>query len=156
MFDSHPTEGKIKVKSSEPADAAALIAEALKRKFAHRYHRDSEQEEGEDFKLPVRDRKPQTDTPAVRLISSDCFSSEGCWGAGSRALTTISSISVRTAHVETNWKKEVDLNQYRLFQWREPLRRQAFCLMIPFIIYFCTYISYNTYVLFPKFDVFVV
>lgn len=73
MFDSQPAEGESKAKSSEPVDAAALIAEALKRKFAHRYRRDSEREEGEDFKLPVRDRKPQTEAPAVRLISCDCF-----------------------------------------------------------------------------------
>lgn len=73
MFDSHPAEGESKVKSSEPVDAAALIAEALKRKFAHRYRRDSEREEGEDFKLPDRDRKPQTETPVVRLISVNCF-----------------------------------------------------------------------------------
>ncbi|KAK7879047.1 hypothetical protein WMY93_030800 [Mugilogobius chulae] len=39
-----------KTKLSEPADAAALIAEALKRKFAHRYRHNSEQEEKEDFK----------------------------------------------------------------------------------------------------------
>lgn len=74
MFDSHPAESEIKVKPSEPADAAALIAEALKRKFAHRYRHDSEREEGEDFKLPVRDRKPQTEAPAVRLISCECLS----------------------------------------------------------------------------------
>ncbi|XP_029698424.1 mitochondrial fission regulator 1 [Takifugu rubripes] len=61
---SHPAEGEIKVKPSEPVDAASLIAEALKRKFAHRYRHDSERDDGEDFKLPVQDRKPQTETPA--------------------------------------------------------------------------------------------
>lgn len=58
------------MKPGEPADAAALIAEALKRKFAHRYRHDSGQEDQEDFKLPVRDEKPQTETPLVRDI---CF-----------------------------------------------------------------------------------
>ncbi|XP_071341343.1 mitochondrial fission regulator 1 [Trachinotus anak] len=60
---SRPAEGDAKVKSSEPADAAALIAEALKRKFAHRYRNDSEQEDKEEFKLPVPDVKPRTETP---------------------------------------------------------------------------------------------
>lgn len=69
MFHSHPMEGDAKVKTSEPADAAALIAEALKRKFAHRYRHDSEREENEDFKLPVRDMKPQTETTLVRDVT---------------------------------------------------------------------------------------
>lgn len=98
MFDSHPAEGESKVKSSEPVDAAALIAEALKRKFAHRYRRDSEREEGEDFKLPDRDRKPQTETPVVRLISCNCyffflcvffFFSKGCWGGHALTLSRL-------------------------------------------------------------------
>lgn len=67
MFHSH-TEVDTKVKSNEPVDAAALIAEALKRKFAHRYRHDSEREEKEDFKLPVRDVIPETDTPLVRAV----------------------------------------------------------------------------------------
>ncbi|CAG04194.1 unnamed protein product, partial [Tetraodon nigroviridis] len=41
---SHPADGETKGKSSEPADAAALIAEALRRKFAHRFRHDSERE----------------------------------------------------------------------------------------------------------------
>ncbi|GLD54780.1 mitochondrial fission regulator 1 [Lates japonicus] len=63
---SRPVEVDTKVKSSEPADAAALIAEALKRKFAHRYRHDSGQEDKEDkedFKLPIPDMKPRTETP---------------------------------------------------------------------------------------------
>ncbi|XP_044031586.1 mitochondrial fission regulator 1 isoform X2 [Siniperca chuatsi] len=60
---SRPVEGDAKVKSNEPADAAALIAEALKRKFAHRYRHNSEREDKEDFKHPVLDVKPQTETP---------------------------------------------------------------------------------------------
>lgn len=61
-------EGDTKVKAIEPTDAAALIAEALKRKFAHRYRHDSEQEGKEDFKLPVQEVKPQTETPLVRDV----------------------------------------------------------------------------------------
>lgn len=62
-------EADAKVKSTEPADPAALIAEALKRKFAHRYRHNSEREDNEDFQLPVRDMKPQTETPLVRNVS---------------------------------------------------------------------------------------
>lgn len=69
MLYSHPVEGDAKVKSNEPVDAAALIAEALKRKFAHRYRHDSEHEDKEEFKLPTRGTKPQTETPLVRHIS---------------------------------------------------------------------------------------
>lgn len=57
-------EGDTKVKSSEPADAAALIAEALKRKFAHRYRHNSG--DNEDFKIPIPNKKPQTESPLVR------------------------------------------------------------------------------------------
>lgn len=60
---SRPVEDEAKMKSSEPVDAAALIAEALKRKFAHRYRHDSERENMEEFKLPVPEVKPQTQTP---------------------------------------------------------------------------------------------
>ncbi|XP_035511529.1 mitochondrial fission regulator 1 isoform X2 [Morone saxatilis] len=60
---SRPVDGDTKVKSNEPADAATLIAEALKRKFAHRYRHDSEREDKEEFKLPVPDVKPKTETP---------------------------------------------------------------------------------------------
>lgn len=67
MFHSH-TEIDGKVKSNEPIDAAALIAEALKRKFAHRYRHDTDREEKEEFKLPVQDVMPETDTPLVRAV----------------------------------------------------------------------------------------
>lgn len=60
---SRPVDGEAKGKSSEPLDAATLIAEALKRKFAHRYRHDSEQGDQEDFKLPVPQVKPPTETP---------------------------------------------------------------------------------------------
>lgn len=61
---SRPAEGDTKVKSNEPTDAAALIAEALKRKFAHRYRHDSGQDDAEDFKPPVPAAKPQVETPS--------------------------------------------------------------------------------------------
>ncbi|XP_054893931.1 mitochondrial fission regulator 1 [Poeciliopsis prolifica] len=54
-----------KSKSSEPADPAGLIAEALKRKFAHRFRKDSGQEgsDREDVKVPYPEAKPQSETP---------------------------------------------------------------------------------------------
>lgn len=60
---SRPLEADTKVKSSDPVDAGALIAEALKRKFAHRYRHDSEPDDKEDFCLPVPEVKPQPKTP---------------------------------------------------------------------------------------------
>lgn len=63
----HSSDADAKAKSSEPTDPAALIAEALKRKFAHRYRHDSEREDGEDLKLPAQDAKPSaTEKPLVR------------------------------------------------------------------------------------------
>ncbi|KAF0021692.1 hypothetical protein F2P81_026055 [Scophthalmus maximus] len=60
---SRPVEGVANAKSGAPTDAATLIAEALKRKFAHRYRHDSEHNDKDDFKLPVPDVKPRTETP---------------------------------------------------------------------------------------------
>lgn len=64
-------EDHTKPKASEPTDPAALIAEALKRKFAHRYRNDSECEN--NFSLPSRESKPCSDTPAVRSTFTSCF-----------------------------------------------------------------------------------
>lgn len=58
-----------KLKSNEPADPATLIAEALKRKFAHRYRHNSERDDKEEFSLPVPAVKPQTETPLVRDVT---------------------------------------------------------------------------------------
>lgn len=69
VFHSRPGEGDAKMKSSEPLDAASLIAEALKRKFAHRYRNDSESGDKEDFKLPIPDVKPRTEAPLVREVT---------------------------------------------------------------------------------------
>lgn len=60
------SDADAKAKSSEPADPAALIAEALKRKFAHRHRHNSEREDDEDFKLPAPGAKPPAETPLVR------------------------------------------------------------------------------------------
>ncbi|KAM9713086.1 mitochondrial fission regulator 1 [Menidia menidia] len=60
---SRPLEDDTKVKPMEPADAATLIAEALKRKFAHRYRQNSGHDDKEDFKPPVYEEKPRTETP---------------------------------------------------------------------------------------------
>ncbi|XP_024910424.1 mitochondrial fission regulator 1 isoform X2 [Cynoglossus semilaevis] len=59
---SRPVENDTKIKPGEQPDAASLIAEALKRKFAHRYRHDSGQEEREEFKLPIPEVKPQSET----------------------------------------------------------------------------------------------
>lgn len=69
MLHSRPVEVDAKLKFNEPADAATLIAEALKRKFAHRYRHNSERDDKEEFSLPVPDVKPQTDTPLVRDVA---------------------------------------------------------------------------------------
>lgn len=63
---SRPVEDDAKEKAKEPADPAALIAEALKRKFAHRYRHSSGQDDTEDFQLPVPEVKSQSETPLVR------------------------------------------------------------------------------------------
>ncbi|XP_017308759.1 mitochondrial fission regulator 1 isoform X2 [Ictalurus punctatus] len=55
-------EDHSKTKAGEITDPAALIAEALKRKFAHRYRNDSENESS--FSLPARESKPHSETPA--------------------------------------------------------------------------------------------
>ncbi|XP_015239854.1 PREDICTED: mitochondrial fission regulator 1 isoform X1 [Cyprinodon variegatus] len=54
-----------KMKPKEPSDPAGLIAEALKRKFAHRFRKNSGQEgsDKEDLKVAVPEAKPQTETP---------------------------------------------------------------------------------------------
>lgn len=57
---SRPEDGDTKPKPAEPTDAAALIAEALKRKFAHRYRSDSECDSG--FNLPVPENRPCVET----------------------------------------------------------------------------------------------
>ncbi|KAK5604311.1 hypothetical protein CRENBAI_019658 [Crenichthys baileyi] len=58
-----------KMRSKDPA---GLIAEALKRKFAHRFRNNSGQEgsDKEDLKVSIPEAKPQTETPLVRRVSS--------------------------------------------------------------------------------------
>lgn len=53
----------VKAKVSDAPDAVTLIAEALKRKFAHRYRNNSDQEEKADFKLPVSEKKSKSASP---------------------------------------------------------------------------------------------
>ncbi|KAG5850232.1 hypothetical protein ANANG_G00080060 [Anguilla anguilla] len=60
---SRPEDGLAKPKPSDPTDAASLIAEALKRKFAHRYRSESWSESWSesDFGHPApRAESPQT------------------------------------------------------------------------------------------------
>ncbi|XP_016363966.1 mitochondrial fission regulator 1 [Sinocyclocheilus rhinocerous] len=73
MLDVLKDMGKVKLRSVkshqedtkpkpvEPTDAAALIAEALKRKFAHRYRSDSECDS--NFNLPAPENKTHVETP---------------------------------------------------------------------------------------------
>ncbi|XP_059380127.1 mitochondrial fission regulator 1-like isoform X2 [Carassius carassius] len=73
MLDILKDIGKVKLRSVkshqenmkqrpvEPTDAAALIAEALKRKFSHRYRNDSECDA--NFNLPAPENKTQVETP---------------------------------------------------------------------------------------------
>uniref|UniRef100_A0A8C1GN06 Mitochondrial fission regulator n=2 Tax=Cyprinus carpio TaxID=7962 RepID=A0A8C1GN06_CYPCA len=73
MLDVLKDMGKVKLRSVkshqedtkprpvEPTDAAALIAEALKRKFAHRYRSDSECDG--NFNLPAPENKTHVETP---------------------------------------------------------------------------------------------
>lgn len=73
MLDILKDMGKVKLRSVkshqedtkpkpvEPTDAAALIAEALKRKFAHRYRSDSECDA--NFNLPAPENKTHVETP---------------------------------------------------------------------------------------------
>lgn len=64
---SRSEDGDNKPKPAEPTDAAALIAEALKRKFAHRYRNDSECDSG--FNLPVPENRTCVETaPLVTLF----------------------------------------------------------------------------------------
>ncbi|XP_067233253.1 mitochondrial fission regulator 1 [Chanodichthys erythropterus] len=59
---SHQEDSHTKPKPVEPTDAAALIAEALKRKFAHRYRSDSECDS--TFNLPApENNKTHVETP---------------------------------------------------------------------------------------------
>lgn len=50
----------------EPTDAAALIAQALKRKFSHRHRNDSECDA--NFNLPAPENNTHVETPPVREI----------------------------------------------------------------------------------------
>ncbi|MBN3272379.1 MTFR1 regulator, partial [Polyodon spathula] len=55
-----PMEGTSKTKPGDPTDAAALIAAALKRKFAHRYRNDSENEK--EMKIPTSECNTAAET----------------------------------------------------------------------------------------------
>ncbi|XP_051543023.1 mitochondrial fission regulator 1-like [Myxocyprinus asiaticus] len=58
---SHTVDGHTKPKPVEPTDAAALIAEALKRKFARRYRSDCECESS--FNLSAPENKSHVEAP---------------------------------------------------------------------------------------------
>lgn len=69
LLFSRPEDSETKPKPAEPTDAAALIAEALKRKFAHRYRSDSECDGG--FNLQVPENRPCVET--TPLVISLCI-----------------------------------------------------------------------------------
>ena len=116
-------EDDTRAKSKEPVDAAALIADALKRKFAHRYRQNSVQDDKDDFSLPVKEAKPVTDAPLVRdvgfraggsvleektqpavflrVFGMQCFSSPFFCDV----------FTVWAAHAESNWKEKDALNK---------------------------------------------
>ncbi len=68
-----------KPKPVEPTDAATLIAEALKRKFAHRYRSDSECDD--KFNLPAPENKTHVETALVREITQKMISGLFCFSA---------------------------------------------------------------------------
>lgn len=73
LIYSRGREVDFKTKASEPADAAALIAEALKRKFAHRYQNNSEHEDKEDFKLCFTEESSKPAAPLVIYLACMYF-----------------------------------------------------------------------------------
>ncbi len=93
-----------KPKPVEPTDAAGLIAEALKRKFAHRYRSDSECDS--NFNLPAPENKTHVETPLVREITRK--NNLTCFVLVPSSLCAI-SFAVWTAYVKVNWKEETVL-----------------------------------------------
>uniref|UniRef100_A0A8C7NGZ4 Mitochondrial fission regulator n=1 Tax=Oncorhynchus mykiss TaxID=8022 RepID=A0A8C7NGZ4_ONCMY len=80
MLDVLKDIGKVKLRPakrwapcSEPTDAASLIANALKRKFAHRYRHDNENKE---FDFPASEF-PKTDKVEVPLFGQHMLKSTG-------------------------------------------------------------------------------
>lgn len=69
FIHSRSEDGDTKPKPADPTDAATLIAEALKRKFAHRYRSDSECDGG--FNLPACENRPCVET--TPLVKSLCI-----------------------------------------------------------------------------------
>ncbi len=93
-----------KPKPVEPTDAAGLIAEALKRKFAHRYQSDSECDS--NFNLPAPENKTHVETPLVREITRK--NNLTSFVLVPSSLCAI-SFAVWTAYVKVNWKEETVL-----------------------------------------------
>lgn len=117
---SHQEDGHTKPKPVEPTDAAALIAEALKRKFAHRYRSDSECDGS--FNLPAPENKTHVESPLVREITwslSDvrrhisvmilccffCSLDNTCWNQ----LEKRNCSRIRLSHVSSLWVNGVNL-----------------------------------------------
>lgn len=68
--------GDTKPKAADPTDPAALIAEALKKKFAYRYRRDSQSET--EKVIPKSETKTKTEAVLVSIVlliawTKDCL-----------------------------------------------------------------------------------
>lgn len=116
-------EDHTKSKYSEPADPAALIAEALKRKFAHRYRNDSECES--NFSLPARESEPRSEeTPAVR----------SCWPASVILSHTFTFIAAWHIINRTECNPNIKLFQPKWPKTRRFSRKR--CSIMMMIFYF--------------------
>lgn len=69
-FFSRSSEGT-KCKAADPADPAALIAEALKKKFAYRYRSDSQSET--EKVIPKTETKTKTEVVLVSIVILNRF-----------------------------------------------------------------------------------
>lgn len=69
-FFSRSSEGT-KCKAADPADPAALIAEALKKKFAYRYRSDSQSET--EKAIPKTETKTKTEVVLVSIVILNRF-----------------------------------------------------------------------------------
>ncbi|XP_064797440.1 mitochondrial fission regulator 1-like isoform X2 [Oncorhynchus masou masou] len=112
-------------KPSEPTDAASLIANALKRKFAHRYRHNSN--ENKEFDFPASELKPfcsefpktdKVEVPLAALAENPSPCSE----------TTPRDTHVWAAHVEMYWPEKAALSTQRWFDLHGHLSALSTCL----------------------------
>ncbi|CDQ79632.1 unnamed protein product [Oncorhynchus mykiss] len=94
----------------EPTDAASLIANALKRKFAHRYRHDNENKE---FDFPASEF-PKTDKVEVPL-------SQHWLKTPAPVVKLHRDTHVWAAHVEIYWPEKAPLSTQRWFDLQTPM-----------------------------------